>query len=244
MRVMRRVLSVVLVIALALMLGGCASTMRAIEHGTLSTNVSMSDSIMLDAQNLAKNRNLYVRVTNTSELQEIAFEHFLIERLAQKGYNLVNDPSNAGYIITANVLHMGHQKDASMTPDGMFLGGWGGALLGAGGKGWRGPLAGAMAIGAVGSVVGGLAGQLIKVGTYLGVVDVQIQEKVGGVVGKVVTDVKQGSSATIHTEKEIRSDYQTYRTRIMASATKTNISREEAAMAISERLAIQIAGVF
>ncbi len=242
---MKKVLMSMLLIAFAIALMGCTGTMRAIEHSSLSTKIRMSDSILLDAQNLAKSRNIYVRVTNTSELQEIAFEHILRERLALKGYVLISDPSDAGYIITANVLHMGYQKEASMTPDGMLAGGWGGALLGSGGGGWRGPLAGAMIGGVVGSVAGGIIGNLIKVGTYLGVVDVQIQERVaGGVSGRMLTDAKQGTVTTMTTEREIQSDFQTYRTRIAASATKTNIDQNEAAMAISERIAIQIAGIF
>jgi hypothetical protein len=66
----------------------------------------MSDTIFLNANILAKNRNVFVRVTNTSDMQEIQFESFLKDKLSQKGLTIINDPSQAGYVIQANVLYM------------------------------------------------------------------------------------------------------------------------------------------
>lgn len=238
---------IVLLLVISLMgLTSCAQTMHAIEHAKMTVIVKMSDTIFLDAQNLAKNRKAYVRVTNTSDMQEIAFEGLLRDKLAQKGIMLVNDPSEAGYIIQANVLYMDYEKKG-LTADGMLAGGFGGAIAGniLGGRGWKGPAAGTL----IGSVVGGLAGAAIgaafKVETFFGTVDVQVQEKVeGGVRGTMTTDASQGSATRLHTEREVQSDYQTYRTRIVAKATQTNIDRAEAAGIISEKLAQQIAGMF
>ncbi|MEM4721571.1 MAG: complement resistance protein TraT, partial [Candidatus Methanomethylicaceae archaeon] len=237
---------VVIVLGLSFMgLTSCAQTMHAIEHAKMTTTVKMSDTIFLDAATLAKNRKAYVRVTNTSDMQEIAFEGLLKDRLAAKGIALVNDPSEAGYIIQANVLYMDYEKKG-LTADGMLAGGYGGAVIGAiAGGDWKGSLAGAT-IGAVaGSLIGGAIGAAFKVETFFGAVDVQIQEKVeGGVRGVMTTDASQGSATRLKTEREIKSDYQTYRTRIVAKATQTNIDRVEAAGIISEKLAQQIAGMF
>lgn len=245
---MRRVLNLLIVLMLSISLIGltsCAQTMRAIEHAKMTVTVKMSDTIFLDAQTLAKNRKAYVRVTNTSDMQEIAFEGLLRDKLSQKGIILVNDPSEAGYIIQANVLYMDYEKKG-LTADGMLAGGYGGAVIGAvAGGDWKGSLAGAT-IGAVaGSLIGGAIGAAFKVETFFGTVDVQLQERVeGGVRGTMMTDAAQGSATRLQTEREIKSNYQTYRTRIVAKATQTNIDKVEAAKIISERLAQQIAGMF
>lgn len=245
---MRKVFNLLVAMMLSLFLIGltsCAQTMHAIEHAKMTVTVKMSDTIFLDAATLAKNRKAYVRVTNTSDMQEIAFEGLLKDKLAAKGIMLVDDPSEAGYIIQANVLYMDYEKKG-LTADGMLAGGYGGAVIGAiAGGDWKGSLAGATIGGAVGSLVGGAIGAAFKVETFFGAVDVQLQEKVeGGVRGVMTTDAAQGSATRLQTERQIKSDYQTYRTRIVAKATQTNIDRVEAARIISERLAQQIAGMF
>ena len=224
---------------------GCAQTMRAIENAKMTTTVKMSDTIFLDPNILSKNRNVFVRVTNTSDMQEIRFEPLLREKLSQKGLNLVSDPLQAGYVIQANVLYMDYEK-STLTADGMVAGGFGGAIAGASmGGDWKGSGTGAVIGGVVGSLIGGAIGAAFKVETFFGAVDVQIKEKVeGGVTGTMRTDAKQGSSTTLTTERDIKSDFQEYRTRIVAKAKQTNIDRAEAAQAISERLAAQIAGLF
>jgi hypothetical protein len=83
------------------------------------------------------------------------------------------------------------------------------------------------------------------VDSYVGLVDISIKESVeGGVKGTEVSDVSQGSSNNIHTERTISDSRQEYRTRIGVKAIQTNINREEATKAISDRLATQIAGYF
>lgn len=223
-------------------LTGCTQTMRAIEHSRMQVNVKMSDTIFLDAATLVKNRTAFVRVTNTSDMQEIHFEHMLKDKLSRRGIALINDPSQAAYIIQANVLYMNYEREG-MTGDGMLAGGFGGALVGASiGDGSAG---GALVGGIAGALVGGVIGAAFKVETYAGVIDVQIQERVeGGVRGLMKTDAKQGMATTLQTEREIRSDFQTYRTRILAQAKQTNIDKAEAARVVSERLAQQIAGMF
>lgn len=236
-------LLVVLVLILSLAgLTGCAQTMHAIDHAKMQVNVKMSDTIFLDAVSLAKNRAAYLRVTNTSDMQEIVFEPMLRMKLERRGMKLVNNPEEAGYIIQTNVLYMGYEKKG-MTGDGMLAGGFGGAIAGA--SIGDGSVAGALIGGVAGSLIGGAIGAAFKVETYAGVIDVQIQERIeGGVRGIMKTDAKQGISTIIQTEREIKSDFQIYRTRILASAKQTNIDKVEAARVVSERLAQQIAGLF
>lgn len=226
-------------------LSGCAGTMQAIEHRDMSLAAKMSDTIFLDPETLTKNRNIYVRVTNTSDFQEIDFGELLKGKLSAKGYSITNNPSEAGYIVQANLLYMGDEKKG-LTAEGMLAGGFGGALAGSTiGSGWRGPTAAAAGGAIIGSVVGGLVGSMIHVDTYLGAVDIQIKEIVeGGVTGTMQTDAKQGSSTTLTTQRQVKSSHQEYRTRIVVQAKQTNINSQEACRAIADRLATQMTGMF
>ncbi|MBU4376693.1 MAG: complement resistance protein TraT [Candidatus Omnitrophica bacterium] len=224
---------------------GCAGTMHAIQHREMSLSAQMSDTIFLDPEILNKNRSVFVRVTNTSDFQEIDFAEILKGKLTAKGFSITNSPSSAGYVIQANLLYMGAEKE-DLTADGMLAGGFGGALGGSRmGSGVHGPIAAAAGMGIVGSIVGGVVGSMIHVDTYMGAVDIQIKEASEGVVkGVMKTDAKQGSATTLQTEKEVKSNFQEYRTRIVVKATQTNINRVKACNAITVRLAMQIAGVF
>ncbi len=226
-------------------ISGCAGTMHAIENRNMTLSAKMSDTIFLDPETLEKNRNVYIRITNTSDFQDIDFSELLKGKLSAKGYSVTNNPSNAGYILQANLLYMGEEKE-SLTADGMLAGGFGGALAGSTiGSGWKANTAGAAGGAVVGSLVGGLVGSMIHVDTYLGVVDVQVKEAVkGGVSGVMETDAKQGSSTTLKTQREVKSTHQEYRTRIVVQAKQTNIKREVAGPAIADRLATQVAGMF
>ena len=245
MRTLKHFLMILMLVAFAFSFTGCAQTMNAIDNAKMTVVVKMSDTIFLDPATLAKNKNVYVRVTNTSDMQEIAFDQLLREKLAQKGLSVVNDPAQAGYIVQANVLYMDYEKQTA-TADGMLAGGFGGLIAGASmGNGLAGRSAGGLIGTAVGSLVGGAVGAAFKVETFFGATDVSIKEKVeGGVTGTMRTDAKQGSSTTLTTQRDIRSDFQEYRTRIVAKAKQTNIDKNEAAGVISDRLAKQIAGMF
>lgn len=166
-------------------------------------------------------------------------------KLVAKGFSITNSPSSAGYIIQANLLHMGAEKE-DLTADGMLAGGFGGALGGSRmGSGLTSAIAGAAGMGIVGSIAGGLVGSMIHVDTYFGAVDIQVKEASEGMVkGVMKTDAKQGSATTLQTEKEVKSNFQEYRTRIIVKATQTNINRQKACQAIADRLASQIVGMF
>lgn len=244
-KVMRIIIVCFVLVFVSVALYGCAGTMQAIEHRQMSMSAKMSDTIFLDPETLTKNRNVYVRVTNTSDFQEIDFGEILKSKLSSKGFQVTNDPSKAGYIVQANLLYMGEEKQG-LTGDGMLAGGFGGALAGAAmGGDWKGSAAGGLAGAAVGSVVGGLVGSMIHVDTYLGACDIQIKEVVSGEVrGVMRTEAKQGSATTLTTEREVQSSHQEYRTRIVVTAKQTNINRQEACTAITDRLAAQIGGMF
>jgi hypothetical protein len=236
---------VFLALTAALVLPGCA----AISHRNLEVQAKMSDTVFLDPEVLESGKPIYVRVTNTSDFQEIDFGKAIKERIAASGRQVTSNPKEANYLLQANLLYLGEEKK-DMTMEGAVAGGVGGLLGGAaiarsaGMNGYGGGLTG-LAIGAAGAGIGALAGAMIHVDTYLGLVDISIKEAVdGGVQGTEVSDTRQGSSSSVHTERVVKDSRQEFRTRIGVKAVQTNINREEAAKSISARLAAQIAGYF
>jgi len=241
---MKKMITLIVLVAATIQLVGCA----AIEHRNLKVEAKMSNTIFLDAETLAERKPVFVRTTNTSDVQDIDFNTMLKSKLASKGYSVTTNPKEAGYLIQANVLYMGQQKD-SYTYAGALAGGYGGTVGGvmlASGSGLGGKMlaggAGALIAGAAGAVVG----SLVHVDSWMGVCDVQIKEAAapGSVVGKVKSRIEQGSGTTVETEQAVRTDKQEYRTRIAVQAVQTNINANEASSTIAERLASQIAGMF
>ena len=233
---------------LAIQIAGCATIPEAIEYRNLYTNYKMSDTIFLDVTKKMKYRNVFIEVRNTSQLREVnteAFKDAIAQNLTAKGYNIVSDPSLADYILQVNVLYFDYYrktaaKDAAT--GGLIAGGVAGAA--AGGGDTEALILAALGAGA-GYIGGALVGSAIKIETFAGVVDIQIMEKAEKpVTGKILTSASQGTSTTIQTEQEYKSDYQIYRTKLAVTATQTNLKRDEAAQKIIEMTAQQIAGIF
>jgi hypothetical protein len=160
-RIVKSVL-LIMIISSILVFWGCAGTMQAIENREMSLSASMSDTIFLDPDTVSTHRKIFVRVTNTSDFQEIDFAEILKSKLAAKGFTITN-VTNGACIVQANLLYMGQQKQG-LTADGMLAGGYGGAILGSNlGSGTRANLLGAGAVGAAGAVLGGILGSAIHV---------------------------------------------------------------------------------
>ncbi|MDW8095096.1 MAG: complement resistance protein TraT, partial [Caldimicrobium sp.] len=238
----------ILAVLLIFQLSGCAIIPEAIEHRDLRVGLKMTDTIFLEPTKKAQNRDLYVEVRNTSELQEVSTDlvkNLLVSRLKNKGYRITDDPTKAGYILQINILYMDYYrktgaKEGALT--GAAVGGLAGAM--AGGRDLDALIL-AAAGAALGYVGGAIIGSAIKIETFAGVIDVQIQERTDKpVVGELRTEAKQGTATTLITRQEVQTQYQTYRTRIAATAIKTNLKREEAAPVIAEKLAVQVSEIF
>ncbi|NPV51710.1 MAG: hypothetical protein HPY60_11030 [Candidatus Methanofastidiosum sp.] len=243
-----KVLAVVVLLLVATQLTGCGHMLTAIEHSDMQVKLKMTDTIFLDPVLKAKNRTVFIAVNNTSDMQEVDTEmlkNLIAGRLTAKGYQVVQNPDQAGYIIQANVLYMDYVRQT-----GTHEGGITGALVGAG----TGALVGqsrdtSIALGLIGGLIGGVGGALIgkaiKVETYAGVVDIELREKTDKpVTGQMITNAQTGSATTIHTRQEINTNWQIYRTKIACTAQQTNIDKNEAARVIAERIATQLGGIF
>lgn len=240
---------------------GCATGMNAFNNRELQAGVKMSDSIFLNPETLAENRNVFVRYTNTSGYNDIELQKLLSEKMQAKGYKVVANPKEAGYFITANLLYMGKQKEG-VTAESLLAGGFGGGLLGAAiganNSNRLGRVAGAgLAGAAVGAAGEALVGSMFKVEQFLGSVDVQIMEPVKGGVeyeriaeGPTSMDSKMGTGKTergatdMKAYKGLKADRMEYKTRVVAFAQQTNMDEVQVARQLADQLATQITGVF
>jgi len=239
----KRNISILLMASSLGVLPGCA----AIQHRELSVQAKMSDTIFLNPETLESGKPIYVRVTNTSDFQEINFGEMLKNKIQASGRKVTVSPKEAAYLIQANLLYLGEEKK-DYTYEGALAGGFGGALgtaIATRHSSFGTQSLASAGVGLAAAGVGALVGSMVHVDDYIGLVDVQIKEAVeGGVRGVETASLKQGSGNTVQTERSIQDSRQEYRTRIGVKATQTNIDRTAAANAIAERLAAQIAGYF
>ncbi len=228
-------------------MSSCATVATGIEHANLAVQAKMSNTIFLNPVSL-QNKTVFVDFKNTSQIPMPDLQQMVITDLQQKGYTVITDPSKANsaeFWLQGNVLYMGEQKQ-SMTLAGMLTGAVGGAALAGAtiGEGY-GKGGAALAGAAVGSLIGGLVGSAIHVDTYIGLVDIQIKQKVNGVVEKTVgSHIQNGSGTYNNSTYNTVSKYETFRTRIGVQATQTDLNLKKATPVIEGRLAQEIAGIF
>lgn len=243
LNILVRALTVLVVVFMLFSTLGCTRTViTAIEHREMDVSAKMSDTIFLNVETLYTHRTVFVRVTNTSDFQEIDFDQLIEGILEKRGFTVKQSPIGVGYILQANLLHLGEETD-KLTAEGMLAGGFGGALAGhaIGGR----SMGGAMVGGILGGIAGGIAGAAIGVDRYAGVIDIQVEEPVVGGVRKAArADLEKGIGGRVIVEHERIAERQMFRTRIVVRAVQTNIDREKASKAIASRIAKQIAGIF
>ena len=224
-------------------LSSCSTVANGIEHAHLEVQVKMSNTIFLNPVR-PDQKTIFVEFRNTSQVPMPDLKQMIIAKLEQKGYRIVADPYKAEFWLQGNVLYMGEKKK-HMTLAGMVAGGYGGALTGlAFGRGYG--KVGAVGAGTlIGSAVGAVVGAAIHVDTYIGVVDIQVKQKVNGTVQEQVTsNLQNGIGTKIKTNYKTSTQYQAFRTRIGVEATQTNLNLKKAIPVIEEKLAQEIAGLF
>ncbi len=181
----KSILGVFLLLSLSVYLSSCSTVMSGIENAKLQTQAKMSSTIFLTPVGPSQ-KTIFVQVRNTSQVPMPDLEAMIKQKLESRNYKVIDDPQQAHYWLQANVLYMGKESQYA-TFDGALAGGFGGALAGAAiGRGY-GQGAAALGGAAAGSLIGALAGAAIHVDTYLGVVDIQVSERLPGAVKQTVT---------------------------------------------------------
>ena len=238
----------------ALMLGclaltACSAATTAISKRDLDVQTRMSDSIFLEPLPPAR-RTVFIQVKNTSDREDFNIENDVKAEILKRGYQLVDNPERAHYMLQANVLQAG--KSSVTAAEDAFASGFGGALFGAavGAAGTRAATKDTGSIiggGLIGAAVESAAGAFVQDVTYSAITDIQVSERATD--GAVITesfeqDLGQGTGGSRIVRAESTSGWKRYRTRVMSVANQANLEFEDAAPQLVAGLTRSIAGVF
>lgn len=243
----QRVITLLALTSLSVLLVSCAATQTALEHGSLQVSTKQSETIFLDPVSKSQ-KTVYVAVKNTSD-EEINIAPQLKTSLNAHGYQVVNNPSAAHYLLQANVLKVGKMSVAASRS--ALGGGYGSALAGA----VAGTAAGSLTHSGTGMIAGGLAGglvglaadSLIKDVNYTMITDVQISERAGSGVKvneQFKSHLKNGNSSITSQTSSRDTQYQRYRTRVVSNADKVNLKFADARPMLEQGLVKVISGIF
>ncbi|KMY68434.1 hypothetical protein AAU61_01775 [Desulfocarbo indianensis] len=235
---------VLVVVGLGLLLAGCAATTTAIRYGDLDVQTKMTDTIFLEPVSPAL-RTVFVQIRNTTDKQ-LNIESQIRSAIMARGYAITNDPSQAHYVLQANVLQVGRTDKSALENSemagvgGVVMGAGVGALLG-GDRAVEGAAIGGLAVGAIEAI----SGSAVKVVWYSMITDIQIAEKVPEAVSQQYqSTLKSGSSSTTTQTSANTVNTKKYQTRIISSARKTNLEFQEALPHLEQGLINAIGGVF
>lgn len=229
-----------------LSLTACSATNTALTKHSLTVQSKMSDSIFLDPVS-EKDKTVYVDVKNTSDYQDFNIKQVLVSDLQNKGYKVMSATDDSHYLLQLNIKQVG--KTSPKDANSILHAGYGGALSGA----VMGVTAASVAhsehltaAGLLGGATGYLANSLVKDVAYMVITDVQLSERAKQ--GEVVKQeqkgsLKQGSSTVVNESTSTTSDWHRYRTRVVSTADKMNLSFKKAEPALERNLASSIAGL-
>lgn len=228
------------------LLVSCAATSTVIEHRNLETDTKLSQTIFLKPV-AASQKTVFVEIKNTSQ-EPLTIDKPLKQALTDHGYTVVNNPEKAHYLLQANVRKVG--KMSVSASHSALLGGYDSALAGAVTGTALGALSGHSNTMIAGGVAGGLIGMaadsLVKAVNYTMITDVQISERVGkgAVHEQFNSNLQNGSASGTYQTVNTRSDYQSYRTRVVSNADKVNLKFSDARGALEQGLVNSISGIF
>lgn len=230
-----------------LLLTGCAATQTAISKRNLKVQTKLSDTVFLDPV-LDRQKTIYLQFKNTSDRRDFSIKKTVAEGLQAAGYRLVGSSPKAHYLLQANILQVGKADPAAA--EKIMLGGYSGAISGASFGATLGALSGGngrslLAGGLIGSVAGTVANSLVKDVTYSVITDIQLSERTPQAIEeRIQSHLKQGSATTQAQRYRQTTHWKRYRTRILSTAERVNLSFKEAKPALKEGLTRAIVGLF
>lgn len=193
-------------------------------------------------------KTVFIQARNSSDNQEVSF-HDLSARVSAKGYQVVNDPDRAHYVVLANIVYCNITKP-EMPVEAMVASGYGsafnsalGAMQGltsmasmAGPYGAMGGAAASMGLSAI-QGIGDLfsssssAPKMPDDVNYACVADVQITEQT---TGQLPSGMKTGSGQ----------EAGVYQTRLAADVHQKKLDEAEATPLLQQKLSAAVAGNF
>jgi acyl dehydratase len=232
------------------MLGGCAATQTLLAKKDLVVQSRTSTAVFVDPVARPK-RTIYLDVKSGVEaFDRRAFKQFVAQQFTTNddGYRIVDDPDSAQFTMVAYVRNLEESNptaaekalESGYKTQAVVAGGVTGAIAG-----------GSLASTAGGAVLGGVAehvtGYWVKDVTFLLVCDVQIRERAGeGVAVHKHTDI----SAQVSDDGYMRqlaseeTHHKEYRTRIVTTANKANLSLADAQPEMFRKTAYAMSGFF
>lgn len=239
----------VCLIVIMMTMSGCAAMQVALEKKDLKVENLMSDTIFLDIENQPE-RTVFVDVRNTSD-KNLNIGTLIKEKITQRGYQVINNPKKAGYILQVNVLQVGKADPSALKSSvysgygGTLAAGLGGAAIGAAAGGGVGAAYGAGAGVLVGGAAELIAGSLVKDVTYSIMTDVMISEKTDAkVVESQQANISRGKNTKVTQTIAKSSNRQRYQTRVASTANQVNLELNEALPSLEQGLSQSIAGIF
>lgn len=243
-----------IILVVLLICSGCAAMQVALEKKDLKVETLMSDTIFLDLEE-QRERTVFVDIRNTSD-KEIDLKTLIANKLQSKGFKIIDNPKDAGYILQSNILYVDKtDKSAARTalssgyggaiPTGMAVGG----TIGSSGKVGFGRIMGfarGMSIGGLAAGIGeDISGVMVKDVNYLIVTDMMISVQTFDTVEQVErSELKQGKGSNIQQTTKGFTNRKKYQTRVVSTANQVNLNLEEALPALTEGLAQSITGIF
>lgn len=155
--------SMVLIVALALCIMGCATT-------SLQTQAKMTRSISLSPDQL-KDKSVYLRVTGT-EASKIELEAPLKKALQDRGVRMVDNADNARFYLHVNTLFADNLKEAARLDVALFGGVAAGAISTVNHSGGD-----SLLIGVGVALAMGVADRALADETYRAVISVNLKER-------------------------------------------------------------------
>lgn len=242
------------------LLSGCVTT-------NMETKSTMSQSVFIEPVDAAQ-KVVYVAVRNTSG-QNINLQSKIESRLQQKGYRIAQNPSDATFILQANILSC-NIKQENNAKDAVVAGAAAGAGIGAYN---HSSATGTVVGGLAGAAVGGLIGKMTEDTVFQMQVDINIRQKTNGNVwandgqyvgqagvsdqkragffnsfGGNVRDTQGGgqiqSNIANYDNQLYERNYTQKQTTLLAEATKLNLTLEEAIPVLEDKISSQISGIF
>ncbi|MGJ8669610.1 MAG: complement resistance protein TraT [Oceanococcus sp.] len=221
----------------------------------LEVQTKTSSAIFVEPVERAK-RSVYLDVrSGVMEFDRNAFKQFVVQQFAQngEGYRIVDSPDQANFQMLAYVLNL-EKANLSAAQSALQQGyvGGGEAVAGAAvgavvgrqsGNTWQGGLIGGV-VGAGAALVGNA---LVKDVTYMLVCDVSIRERLqnGALVRRdTKIDTKVSDAGSSQQRVSEVSDRKEYRTRIVTTANKANLTLDEAEDEMFRKTAYAMAGFF
>ena len=209
--------------AVVFLLAGCA----AIQNRELEVETHMSESVFLDPVPPAL-KTVYMSARNTSDHPETELRGPLAQALTQRGYQVVDDPTKAHYMLRINILQAGKLDPADK--DKVLGAKFGEALMGGAVAGVAANALGANGRTATGVGLGvaagiGIANMMYKDVLYSVVVDIQLSERpLSG--AKVKTSTASNSSqANLSAQKSVSTSTKGGKTTVAVDASAQSNSR-------------------